>query len=252
MKPVIIALCGKGGVGKTCVSAMITRILSVLKEKRILIIDGDPAVGLSTALNIPVQKTVNDIRNEIINGIKSGRGSDKGELLTQIDYEFLDALEERSNLAFLAIGRPEDEGCYCQVNTFLKGVIKDLASGFDFVLIDGEAGIEQVNRRVMEMVTHLLLVSDTSAKGRNVAETISEVAAKTMSVKKMGIIINRIKNAEELQKVEKNIKLPMLGWIPEDRTIADFDIEGKSFFELPDCEALKAVEGILNELYLLT
>src|SRR4030042_1176130 len=90
-------------------------------------------------------------------------------------------LEERGDLAFLAIGRPEKEGCYCQVNDFLREIIESAAKSFDYVVIDGEAGIEQVNRRVMERVTHLILISDASARGINVARTIQSVADKAMS-----------------------------------------------------------------------
>ena len=75
-----------------------------------------------------------------------------------------------------AIGRPEKDGCYCQVNHILKDLIASVADNFDYVVIDGEAGIEQVNRRVMEKVTHLLLVSDASRKGINVVQTIKEVS----------------------------------------------------------------------------
>ena len=83
-----------------------------------------------------------------------------------------DALVEiRDNVSFLAIGRPESAGCYCKVNAYLKEVISMIADHFDYVVIDGEAGIEQVNRRVMEKVTHLVLVSDASKKGLQVVQT---------------------------------------------------------------------------------
>mgnify|MGYP003298258147 CR=1 FL=1 len=45
-----------------------------------------------------------------------------------------------------------------------------------FVVVDGEAGIEQINRRVMEKVTHLLLITDASKKGTQVISTIKNVA----------------------------------------------------------------------------
>ena len=168
----VIALCGKGGVGKTSVSALLTRLLCRDPEARVLAIDADPAVGLATALGIEVTKTIDDIRNSLIARVEKGTGGQKREILAHLDYEVFEALVERDNLAFLAIGRPETEGCYCQVNTFLKEIIESISRGFDYVLIDGEAGIEQVNRRVMERVTHLLLVSDASAKGLNVIRTI--------------------------------------------------------------------------------
>lgn len=226
---------------------MATRVLAAREGQRILVIDADPAVGLCTALGVSVRKSVNDIRNEIIESIKVGTGGDKQELISAIDYEFLDAMQERKNLAFLAVGRPEDEGCYCQLNTLLKSVMQDLADRFDYVLIDAEAGIEQVNRRVMEMVTHMVLVTDTTVKGCNVASAIAEVAKKTVSYEKIGVVINRVRNAAELENLGKIIKLPVVGWLPEDDAIRDFDLQGRSFFELPDCGALGSMKQIVEE-----
>jgi CO dehydrogenase maturation factor len=129
-KPVIIAVCGKGGVGKTSISALMVRMLSEDPSKKVLAIDGDPAVGLSFPLGITVKKTVDDIRNDLIRRLKNGEQSNKEELIKSLDYELFSALEERKNLAFLAIGRPEGDGCYCQVNALLKDIIKEIAGNF--------------------------------------------------------------------------------------------------------------------------
>ena len=118
-------------------------------DKRILAIDADPAVGLATALGFRGERTVNDIRNDLIGRIEKGESENRQALLAALDYEVFAALEERENVAFLAIGRPEQEGCYCKVNSMLRDIIESVARNFDYVVIDGEAGIEQVNRRVL-------------------------------------------------------------------------------------------------------
>ena len=174
--PVVLAVCGKGGVGKTCISALMVKALCSDQKIRVLAIDADPAVGLASALGVAASCTVDDIRNELIAKIRGQKLSDRAETVSMLEYELFSALAEHENLAFLAIGRPETDGCYCRVNRILKEIIGDLASGFDYVVIDGEAGIEQVNRRVMERVTHLLLVADPSARAVSVAVTIMDVA----------------------------------------------------------------------------
>jgi CO dehydrogenase maturation factor len=176
-KTQIIAVAGKGGVGKTSLAGVIVKLLvEAHPDKKILAIDADPAVGLSTVLNVEVDKTIDDIRKEVIKNVEDGDTKTAVELLGEAKYEIMDAVVEQDGYAFIAIGRPETAGCYCKINSYLKEVITMLSDKFDYVVIDGEAGIEQINRRVMEKVTHLLLVTDASKKGCQVVQTIKKVA----------------------------------------------------------------------------
>ncbi len=250
-KASVLALCGKGGVGKTSLSATIVKILSSDSNNKVLAIDADPAVGLASALGVYITKTVDDIRNELIQRVESGKTTDKAQMLSMLDYEMFSALEEKKNIAFLAIGRPELEGCYCQVNHILKDLIASVANNFDFVVIDGEAGIEQINRRVMAKVSHLILVSDASAKGINVAKTIKEVSDNAIDYKKAGLILNRLRSKMEYEKLVIPAELDCLGWVPEDETIRSYDIAGKSILEIDDSPAMLAVKNCLSEIGLL-
>lgn len=247
-KTTVIALCGKGGVGKTSLSATIVKILSSDPDVSVLAIDADPSVGLSSAMGIEVTKTVDDIRNELIRRVEAGESTDKRQMISMLDYEMFSALKEQQNLAFLAIGRPEKEGCYCQVNGVLKDLIASLAENFDYVVIDGEAGIEQVNRRVMARVTHLILVSDASRKGLNVVRTIKQVSDSAINYDKVGLILNRMRSTEEVGKLSIPPELNCLGWIPEDDTIRTFDMEGKSILEIEDSPVINAVKNCLGAI----
>ncbi len=244
----IIALCGKGGVGKTSIGAAIVKLLLTDPENRVLAIDADPAVGLATALGVSVAKTVDDIRNDLIKRIKAGEAKDKAEVLASLDYEMFAAIAERRNLAFLAIGRPENEGCYCQVNHMLKDILVSMADNFDYVVIDGEAGIEQVNRRVMKTVTHLLLVSDASRKGLDVAKTILDVADRAVCYRQAGLVINRLYGDDEYKGLDIPAPLRCLGWIPEDRTVRLTDMAGNSLLDATDGPAMAAVRQCLAEM----
>jgi CO dehydrogenase maturation factor len=239
-KPKVIAFCGKGGVGKTSLAALWVKILTENPKHKVLAIDADPAIGLATSLGFRVEKSVDSIRNELIARLEKKSAGSAASIPGQLDYELLDAIEEQNNLAFLAIGRPEKEGCYCQVNSMLRDLIGDLSLNFDYVIIDGEAGIEQVNRRVMETVTHLCLVSDGSKKGINVANTIASVADNAIHYNSKMIIFNRIKE-EELSLLVKNTELELLGWLPEDEQLRCFDMEGRSLLELKASSSLNAV-----------
>ena len=240
----IIALSGKGGVGKTSISALLLRALRKIPGKRIIAIDGDPAVGYSTALGLNVRKTLDDIRMEIIQEANTGEKESRAAILQRLDYELADSLIEEKGFAFLAIGRPEGKGCYCKINEFLKQMIGDLVLNFDYVIIDGEAGIEQVNRRVMERVTHLLLVSDASRKGINVAKAIYNVAQSSMRYEKVGLLFNRVKPSDD-EDIADTGPLPVIGTLRESNAIHTADILGQSLLTLPEDDVIRESERIL-------
>ena len=99
------------------------------------------------------------------------------------------------------------------------------------IIIDGEAGIEQINRRVMKQVDHLILVSDTSSKGLKVATTIKQVAGDNQAVdyKRTGLLLNRIKDNKEVDAIMKRMHLDLLGWMPEDEQVRTYDFSGKPY-----------------------
>lgn len=229
----ILAVAGKGGVGKTSIAATLVRILvEAYPDKRILAIDADPAVGLSTALGIEVETTIDDIRRAVVAAAEDGDSKSAIELLGEARYRIFDALVEMDGFSFIAIGRPEAAGCYCKINTYLKEVISILSENFDYVVIDGEAGIEQINRRVMEKVTHLLLITDSSRKGTQVVQTIRRVADELVMYEKLGVIANRLPTVETGSLLNTG-DIPVLACIPADVSLAEFDLKGENVFYLP-------------------
>ena len=245
----IIAVAGKGGVGKASISAAIVKLLvQKYPDKKILAIDADPAVGLSTALGIDVKMTIDDIRKEIVETVEDGQTKAAIELLGDARYKIFDALVETDGFAFIAVGRPESAGCYCKINSYLKEVISLISNDFDYVVIDGEAGIEQINRRVMEKVTHLLLVSDASKKGTQVISTIKSVADELVMYEKIGVIINRLPDESVIPYINTN-GIPVLSYIQNDSNLAVFDIEGKNITTLPDdSNIVKGVKEALEKI----
>ncbi len=248
----IIAVAGKGGVGKTSISATIVKLLvKAYPDKKILAIDADPAVGLSTALGIDVRMTIDDIRKEIVATVEGGDTKTAIELLGDARYKIFDALVETDGYAFIAVGRPETAGCYCKINSYLKEVISLLSGEFDYVVIDGEAGIEQINRRVMEKVTHLILITDPSKKGCQVINTIKGVADDLVMYEKIGAVVNRIPDESVLPYIDTN-GIPVLSAIMNDSNLAVFDMQGKNVFNLPDdTNIVSGVQKALKNMEIL-
>lgn len=250
MENTVITVAGKGGVGKTSISAAIVRkLVKRYPTSRILAIDADPAGGLATALDIEVKVTIDDIRKAITESGEGDRQKKRAiELLGEARFRIIDAMTEQNGFAFIAVGRPEAAGCYCSINAYLKEIISMFSEEFDYVVIDGEAGIEQINRRVMEKVTHLLLVTDASKKGTQVIQSIKKVADELVMYKKIGVIVNRL-NDESMKKYINTGDMPVLAYIPDDRELALFDVQGKNIMELSNESKLvvgvqKALEAI--------
>ena len=234
----IIAVAGKGGVGKTSISATIVKLLvKAYPDKKILAIDADPAVGLSTALGIDVKMTIDDIRKEIVATVEGGDTKTAIELLGDARYKIFDALVETDGYAFIAVGRPETAGCYCKINSYLKEVISLLSSEFDYVVIDGEAGIE--------------LITDPSKKGCQVINTIKGVADDLVMYEKIGAVINRIPDESVLPYIDTN-GIPVLSAIMNDSNLAVFDMQGKNVFNLPDdTNIVSGVQKALKNMEIL-
>jgi len=236
----VLAVCGKGGVGKTTISALLVRLLS--QQHRVLAVDADPAGGLSMALGWRPARTLDDLRREIA---ADGGRSDAADLAATVDYRLLETVEQRDHLALLAVGRPEEAGCYCALNTLLRESLADLIQRFDVTVIDAEAGLEQVNRRVLQSVDRLFLVSDPTARGLRVAEELAALAEQAAGAPRVAWVLNRVRAERDAEELASRAGLPLAGTIPEDPAVRDHDRDGRSLLELPECPALDAVRNIL-------
>lgn len=164
-----IAITGKGGTGKTMVATMMIKELKKSFKGKLLVIDADSAMSLPYTLNIPVtKKTVSQLRADITG---PGMVKDQG-----IDVWMESVVMHADGLDMVVMGRPEAPGCFCSVNDLLKYAIGNLSEKYDLVIIDGEAGPEQLNRRVMSSIDMLLVVSDMSARSLETACGIMDVA----------------------------------------------------------------------------
>ena len=248
----ILAVAGKGGVGKTSISSAFVRLLTeAYPDARILAIDADPAVGLSTALGVEVRETLDDIRKSIVASVEDGAPREAIELLSEARYRIFDTMVEQQKFSFLAIGRPESAGCYCKVNAYLKEVINLLSHDFDYVIIDGEAGIEQINRRVMEKVTHLILITVPSRKGTQVIDNIKKVGDELVMYDRCGAIVNRIGDVEMIPYIRIE-GTEVLSYIGSDNKHAANDIQGLSVFDLPaDAPVIAGAREALQKLEIL-
>ncbi|NVM04672.1 MAG: AAA family ATPase [Candidatus Helarchaeota archaeon] len=247
----VIAVVGKGGAGKTITTALMAKIIARSKKYKLFLIDADPAMAhLARILGLNVELTLEDIRNEIIEVAGRKITEEKEEMVRTLDYKVFDALIEGKDFSLLAMGRPEGPGCFCPANVLLRKSIEVLSKHFDIMLIDCEAGLEHINRKVIKSIDTLIMVSDSTIRGVQTAEAISKASAKFTQSKNTGLVINRVKDsAESIQNYAKKVGLNILGLIPEDPYITDLDNSGGTLKDLPeDSPTIKAVEKILKNI----
>jgi CO dehydrogenase maturation factor len=247
----LVAMVGKGGTGKTAFTSMMTKVLVESgRGGKLLLIDADPAMGLPLALGVHVERTVGQAREKIIITAKKGKEEEKQHLAHTVDYLVMEALNEMDGFAMLAMGRTDTLGCYCPVNDILRSVIETFAGNFDTILIDGEAGLEQINRQVMRRVDTLIIVSDATSRGLQTAAQIKGMAQseKVIKCNRLGIVFNRVQGNEDLLKqAAQDMSLEIFGFIPQDETIAHYDLLGKPLMELTTSPGLDAVRNIVEK-----
>lgn len=230
-----LAVTGKGGVGKTVIAATLGRLLTE-QHQRVLLVDGDPAMGLAYMFGADTRKTIGGFRNRLLRDPKIKRELETAQVREILVREALIQLDERTGL--LIMGQDEGEGCFCGINTLLKYGIGSIAKDYDAMVIDCEAGLEQVRRRVLHQVNVLLVVSDMSARGlktaRHLAEVVAQQDAEVVLPEMAGLIINRYKEVDSfISKAQDQTGLDLLATIPEDEYIAEIDMRGQTIYELP-------------------
>jgi CO dehydrogenase maturation factor len=245
-----IAVAGKGGTGKTTLSALIIDYLAKNKRGTVLAIDADPSTNLNLALGVPVYDTVGDVREETATAVGGGqamRGLSKWDYL---DYRINESLVEEKAFDLLAMGRPEGPGCYCAANNILRTSVDRLSDAYDYVVIDNEAGLEHLSRRTTQDVDLLILVSDPSLRGIIAAGRAAELVDELKTaVDAIYLVVNRVNGdtlPEPLMKAIENHNLKLGGLIPADPAVNELDALGEPIVKLPeDAPVRRSLEALL-------
>jgi CO dehydrogenase maturation factor len=161
--------------------------------------------------------------------------------MTKADYadmRFSDALTEGDDFDLLVMGRTQGKGCYCFVNGLLTAQVAKYAKNYRYIVVDNEAGLEHLSRGVLPQVDTILLVSDCSRRGVQAAGRLSEMIKELkLGAKEVGLIINRAPKGElndgVREEIEKYPLMKLIGVIPHDETVYEYDAEGKPSVTVP-------------------
>jgi CO dehydrogenase maturation factor len=246
-----IAITGKGGVGKTTLAALLVSRLIARGCKPVLAVDADPNTCLDAALGVHAEATIGGIREEAreIAGKGMAVGASKQQLL---EMKIAQCLVEADDFDLLAMGRPEGPGCYCYANNVLKQAIQTIAANYAYVVIDNEAGLENLSRRIVTKVDLLILVADPSKRGLDTLKRLYDLA-REMDVQygRLAIALNRLRRPElpaGLDEIRCHSNADQILALPDDPDLATFDEAGRDLADLPADNAVVArVDAFLDQ-----
>jgi len=229
----IIAIAGKGGTGKTTLAALIIRTLKESGEGSILAIDADPNNNLGEMLGMKSVSTI----VEIIDNISKSPGEIPAGVTKDryIDQKIQESLNEGEGFDLLTMGRPEGPGCYCFANNMLRDLIQRLMKNYSHIVIDNEAGMEHLSRRLLREIDTLFIISDSTVIGLRAASRISELVDELeIKAKNRFLVLNKSKEKNLLKAETDKTGLNLKETLPLNAELEDAAIKNKSIFDLSD------------------
>lgn len=252
-----IAIAGKGGVGKTSLTGMLIEYLVEAGLGPILAVDADANANLNEVLGEEVDISIGQIKEEInkaeVEGVPLPPGITKADFM---QLRLNQAVAESNGYDLLVMGRGQGAGCYCYVNGILKTQLDVLAKNYEYLIVDNEAGMEHLSRGTLGKIDMLILVSDSSRRGiqavGRIRDLVEELKLKVPTIK---LIVNRapggVLNAGTAEEIEKE-KLDLIGVVPMDQNVFEYDSYGKPLVDLPaDSPAKAALREIVDKLEII-
>jgi CO dehydrogenase maturation factor len=230
-----IAVAGKGGCGKTSITALVIRQLIKSGKTPVLAVDADPNANLGESLGLKVSQTI----GTILDGFQHDKISIPPGLTKEsyLEYKLNETLVESKGLDLITMGRGQGPECYCYPNVILKKFIDGLSDSYQYVVMDNEAGMEHLSRKTTDDVDVLMLVSNHSVKGvRAIGRIIELTNELKLHIKKKIVVVNIVPGeldplvAEELHTL--GLKADVI--VPQDQSLYRQDLEQKPLMDMPD------------------
>jgi CO dehydrogenase maturation factor len=243
-----IAITGKGGVGKTTLSALLSHIFSS-EGRRVVAVDADPDANLPQALGVsPGEsekiKPIAEIEEliEERTGAKPGASGGIFKINPRVD-DIPEGYGHRiDGITLLVMGKSKTaaSGCYCPENALLRRLLKHLIVERDeVVIVDMEAGIEHLTRGTAEGVDAFVVVVEPGQRSLQTAVQVKKLAQE-LGIKKVFVVANKVRNERDLSFIRNAVgDMELVGTMSFSDNIMEADIKG-----LP---SYKASETVVNE-----
>lgn len=256
--PMKIAVTGKGGVGKTTVSAVLCHLFAS-EGKKVLAVDADPDANLAAAFGLS-EDEVKKVRpiaemTELIEertGARPGTSGGIFKLNPRVDDIAESVGLSIGNITLVTTGRSKEaaSGCYCPENVLLRRFLKHLVSERDeAVVIDMEAGIEHLTRGTAAAVDAFIVVVEPGRRSLQTAETIKKMA-EGLGVKKVFTVANKVRSDEDVEYIKKGTGgTTFAGAIGFDPRVVEADMKGTAPFDASErlLEEVRAIREVIGD-----
>ncbi|MEM2093212.1 MAG: AAA family ATPase [Candidatus Bathyarchaeia archaeon] len=252
-----MAVSGKGGVGKTLVSAGLAYSLAKRGFKTIAI-DADPSPNLALTLGLSPEeasKIVPISENKELISSKTGTGYSGVYRLTFTVDDIVRDYSVRTpfnvNLIVMGTVRSLGSGCTCPANAVVRSLLRHLVvERGEAVVVDMEAGVEHIGRGTAQHVDHMLAVVNANLKSLEIAKHIHDLAVKA-GMRQISLVANKIENEAQKSFIEGfalENGLKVLDFIPYDQKIAEVEMQGETPLKYEGLNAIKAIERLCEKL----
>ncbi|MCG3212600.1 MAG: hypothetical protein FOGNACKC_06270 [Anaerolineae bacterium] len=252
----LVTVSGKGGVGKTTLTALLVdELLRKQYPGRLLVVDADPAQTLHFALGIPAPgATLAQVRDNT--PLTAGALKALPPGVTPAEYVrhrlaaagvVVDRMLRKRPFDVLAMGHREGgPGCYCAINSALSEALATLMTSYDLIIVDSEAGIEHLSRYRIRQVDLFLAVTTPGRAARAVTRQIIARAREVgMRLGEVGVIVNRSLTGVGIDD--------LLAVVPNCPQLTHYDLSGRAVVDLPaDAVSRQTLQIVIERIEALS
>jgi CO dehydrogenase maturation factor len=247
-----LAIAGKGGTGKTTLSALLIRALREVGTSPILAVDADPNSSLAEALGVEPGTPLAEVREK--GSSPEGSPSSGVGRARAVDDEIQRAITEADGFDLITMGRGEGPRCYCYVNNLLRRSLDTLARSYDAVVLDNEAGMEHLSRRTTNNMDFLITVANPTLPSIRAARRILDLSRQLpVRIDHRAVLVNRVAPeglADEIDQALAGLDAERLPDVPQDDAVERAGAAGGDVFTLLDgTPAVVAVRSLVEALH---
>ncbi len=233
-----IAISGKGGVGKTLLAAMLSKIFAE-SGYSVIAIDADPDANLAATLGFPYPEQVTPISEmsdliEERTGARPGQSAPYFKLNPKVDDIPEKYALKQDGIRLMRMGRIKKggAGCYCPENALLKALLTHLlVARNEVVILDMEAGIEHLGRGTARAVDKLIVVVEPGRRSIETAFSIQKLASE-IGLQNVAVVGNKIRSQSEREFLISGLPgFEFLGFIPYDQALVDADLANRPILD---------------------